>query len=351
MPLPPPSSYAKIYYNPAHVAGFGTAGALAAAVRGSTLKHATEWLRGEDTYTLHKPARRRFKREQIFVNGLDHQWSTDLVSLIGLADYNGGHKYILCIIDALSKFAWARALKDKTNDSVIRAFKSVFAEGRKPKLLRFDRGSEFMGRKFIAFLKKEGIVHFTADHSTKEALIERFNRTLQSRLWKYFSATNRRRYVDVLQDFVAAYNDRKHSSIGTAPSTVTPYNAEDVWKRLYGHMLRTKQRPPLSTKRPLFKVGDLVRISKLKKHFEQSYKTNWSREFFTVHKIIHSSIPRYVLKDADGEIIVGTFQHLELQRARSTVKVVRKVVRRTADDSDVRWRGYPDSLTTRVSRP
>ena len=349
--LPPPASYARVYYDPAHVAGYGTSSALAASVEGSTPRHAAAWLSGQDTHTLHRSSRKRFDHEQIFVNGLDHQWSCDLISLVGLAPMNSGFKYLLTIIDALSKYAWVRPLKDKTNDSVIKAFRSVFAQGRKPRLLRFDRGSEFMGRKFIAFLKTQKIVHFTADHLTKEAIVERFNRTLQSRMWKYFSATNRQRYLDALPSFVEAYNNRIHSSIGMKPSSVTPYNAEDAWRQLYGHMLGGKRRQRPRPPKPLFKEGDLVRISKIKKHFEQAYKTNWSRELFKVSKTIPARVTRYTLTDLAGEDIVGTFQNFELQRVKSATKTVRRVIRRTKEGRDVQWRGYPDTLITLIPTP
>ena len=59
----------------------------------------------KETYTLHKPTRRRFPRRQVVVHGTDHQWQDDLVDLGKLASYNKGFKYLLTCIDVLSRYA------------------------------------------------------------------------------------------------------------------------------------------------------------------------------------------------------------------------------------------------------
>ena len=61
------------------------------------------WLQQQPGYTLHKPARKKFPRNKVFVNGLDEQWQCDLCDLTSLSQWNRGHKYILTCIDVLSK--------------------------------------------------------------------------------------------------------------------------------------------------------------------------------------------------------------------------------------------------------
>ena len=70
-----------------------------------------------------------------------------------------------------------------------------------------------------------------------------------------------------------SYNNTYHRSIGMAPSEVTSANQETVWQRLYGHE---------SVGTPKFTVGDRVRISKAKRHFEKGYMANWTEELFTI---------------------------------------------------------------------
>ena len=60
---------------------------------------------GQDTYILHKPARRNFKRSRVIVGGIDKQWQMDLADMQSLKDYNDGYRSLVCI-DVFSKYAW-----------------------------------------------------------------------------------------------------------------------------------------------------------------------------------------------------------------------------------------------------
>ncbi|KAI3373856.1 hypothetical protein L3Q82_022428, partial [Scortum barcoo] len=72
-----------------------------------------------------------------------------------------------------------------------------------------------------ALMKKHGIVHFSMASDHKASVIERFNCTLKTRMWRYFTANNTRRYLDVLQDLVRSYNHTYHKSIKMTPMQVT----------------------------------------------------------------------------------------------------------------------------------
>jgi hypothetical protein len=80
------------------------------------------WLQSQDTYTLHKPTRRRFPRRRVVFYGIDHQWQADLVDLAKLSSYNKGFKYLLICIDVLSRYQWVVPLTDKTGKTLKDAF-------------------------------------------------------------------------------------------------------------------------------------------------------------------------------------------------------------------------------------
>ena len=103
-----------------------------------------------------------------------------------------------------------------------------------------------------------------------------------------------------------SYNDTYHLSIGMAPSEVNSTNQETVWQRLYGH------ESLFGT--PKFRVGDRVRISKAKRHFEKGYMANWTEELFTIVDANRSNPPVYRLVDWHGEQFDGTFYEPELQK-------------------------------------
>ena len=167
-----------------------------------------------------------------------------------------------------SKLAWCVPLKNKSAASLVAAFTQLLSNGA-PNTLQTDKGTEFLNRSLQKLLKEHGVHHFaTHNEETKASIVERFNRTLKTRMWRYLTKTQSVRYVDVLQAFMRSYNDTYHRSIGMAPSEVTSTNQETVWQRLYGHE---------SVGTPKFRVGNRVRISKAKRHFEKGYMANCLR--------------------------------------------------------------------------
>jgi len=74
------------------------------------------------------------------VGGLDDQWVADLIEVQPLGKYNKGIRYLLTVIDVLSKYAWVQPLKNKTGPSVVEAFETIVEEGRKPVRLQTDKG-------------------------------------------------------------------------------------------------------------------------------------------------------------------------------------------------------------------
>jgi len=127
--------------------------------------------------------------------------------------------------DVLSKYVWIEPLRDKTSNCVIKAFQRVFSrrEGRVPIYLQTDKGKEFIARPMQKFLKESDIrFRVTHNRDIKAAIVERFNKTLKERMWRYFTHT--RRYIEVLQDIVRAYNHTRHSS-RMQPAIVTRENA------------------------------------------------------------------------------------------------------------------------------
>ena len=128
---PAPSKFANAYYDVKSPAAFtGNARVLAKEVKGAIEHQAREWLRGQDTYTLHKPARRQFFHESIYLEGLDYQWSADLLDVQAHAHENDGVRYLLTVIDGLSKYAWVRPLMDKSATTIAIALEDVFVTSK-----------------------------------------------------------------------------------------------------------------------------------------------------------------------------------------------------------------------------
>ena len=197
-------------------------------------------------------------------------------------------------------------------------------------------------------LRRYDVKFYTSENEdTKAAVVERFNRTLKQKMYRYFTAKRTRRYVDVLPDLVHSYNNTHHRSIGMAPMEVTADNEDMVRERLY----------PLKPKtlRWKFNVGDKVRISMQRRPFKKGYVGNWSEELFVVGTRLPTSPVTYKLKDLAGDDIKGTFYTDELQfvtKLDDALFDVERIVktRKRAGKVEylVKWRGYSDKFNSWV---
>ena len=89
------------------------------------------------------------------------------------------------------------AKKNKSAASLVAAFTQLLSNGA-PNTLQTDKGTEFFNRSLQKLLKEHGVHHFaTHNEETKASIVERFNRTLKTRMWRYFTKTQSVRYVDV----------------------------------------------------------------------------------------------------------------------------------------------------------
>ena len=343
-----------LYYDPSHPAAFGGVGAIQHSAKRDgkhvTAREIKTWLRERDTYTLHKPVQRHFKRNRVIVSGIDSQWQADLVDMASFAKQNKGFRYILTCIDIFSKFAWARTLKDKTGKSIIHAFQSIFNEqNRKPKTLQTDKGGEFLNRPFQTFLRTHHIHFFTTHNETKASIVERFNRTLKTKMWRYFTANGSYSYVTILQHLLTGYNAHIHRSIGMAPKHVNVTNREQVWHTLYG-----REKMTLSIPNFKFKLGDTVRISMTTQPFRKGYLPQWTEEIFTISERIPRHPPVYTLNDYNNDAIKGSFYEYELQlvsKKKQTYrieKVLRHRRRHGKKEYFVKWKDYPSKFNSWV---
>src|SRR6266536_1864806 len=96
-------------------------------------------------------------------------------------------------------------------------------------------------------------------------------------------------------------------------------------------------------RKPRFKVGDRVRINRIKRTFEKGYLPNWSEELFTIDEVQKTVPVTYVIKDTLGDVVKGSFYHEELQKSNQEVYRVEKVIRKKKIDGIehalVKWVG------------
>lgn len=306
---------------------------------------------------LHKPARRNYPRRSTITLGIDDLWQADLVemdsgNLKGISKINKGYKYLLTIIDTFSKFAWAIPVKNKTGESVSKVMSICFknlsqgvdlnSQHKPPKNLQTDNGKEFYNKDFKKLMEQNKINHYSTYSDKKAAIVERFNRSLKELMWKQFSIQGNYKWVDILPNLLNIYNNRKHRTIGMTPCEAS--SRLEKPQRVASERLSPKDAPKIHLK-IRFKVGDYVRINKLKHMFEKGYTPNWSTEIFVIDKVFKNIPPYYHIKDMKGEEIKGTFYEQELQKTKipTNIYLVEKILKRKGNKVYVKWLGFDNT--------
>ena len=302
-----------------------------------------DWLRGQEAYTLHKAAPKRFARRPTVVAGPHEQLQADLMDVRSHKEANDGTTFLLTAVDVFSKVGWAIPLRTKTGKEVSNALRGLFSDYR-VRALQTDKGKEFLNKDVEAVLRDAKVTSFVSqDDVVKASIVERFNKTLRGK----YTDISRTPAVLVLSTPCQTLSTRTtgstHASTGLAPRDVGPSNVEDVWQTLYGG-------PELAvTSSPKLSAGDYVKLSTRGLAFERGYTPNWSVETFKVREVRRDERPVvYVVEDLNGDAIEGTFYEKQLQRVSlpetfRIERVIRSRTRRGVREHYVRWLGYPDS--------
>ena len=330
------------YFDPQSPSSFGGVKRLAQSAQIHPLK-VRKWLKQQWTYTLHQPVKKSFPTRKYMARGLHHQWQADLVEMQHFSHANAGHRYMLCVIDIFSRYAFARPLKSKTGPDVADALESIFKEsGITPRLLQTDQGLEFYNRHVRQVLNQYNVELFSVYTDKKAAIVERFNRTLKSRMYRAFTHQGNYRWLEMLPKLIESYNHSYHRSIKTMPANVNKMNEVDLWNSQYSDLT-----PGVASKSKL-KVGDRVRLIKEKGVFAKGYLQNWTDEEFIIHKVNSKYKPiMYTLVDLEGEEIHGGFYTEELQKVENAThlyrieRIIRTRPRGTHQkEALVKWKGY-----------
>ena len=201
-----------------------------------------------------------------------------------------------------------------------------------------DSGGEFYNVKVQAFFKKHGVNHFSTHGDPHGSVVERWNRTLKTNMYCYFTAHNTLKYIDVLPALVKAYNHSYHRSIQEKPVNVNESNAAEIWYRLYDTKKDNK------VKKPQCKVGDKVRLNEKFHPFKKGYLPGWTKEVFLVKEIYTTKpVVTYKLTEWDGSPIKGKFYEPDLQKVNVTDESlfsIDQVLKRKGKQVFVSWKGW-----------
>lgn len=333
-----------------------------------SLRQIQHWLLGQRSFTLHRPARKKYKMKKVVVGGANIQLQMDLVDMQAWASQNSGYRYILLAVDCFSRYAYSRPLKTKQGQVVVASIEEILDEAekrvdRKIKQLQVDEGTEFYNHHVKSLLENRHVSIFSTKSPTKAQMVERLIRTLRSRQERFNTLGGKRVWLKSFPLLVSSYNKTSHSALpkDMAPSDVTLKNERMVWKHLYGEefFLNKPLGKQAEKKTVLLKVGASVRLSKRKKTFEKAYYQNYTDEIFFISHVSKSTRPpSYRISDVHGEVLEGVFYRPELSpvsfnevakrgpksEAYAVEDILKEEIRKGGKKFlFVKWRGYPSS--------
>ena len=134
---------------------------------------------------LHKPIIRKIGKRRMHSAFKDNIRGADLADMQLISKFNKGFRFLLCVIDIFSKYAWVVPLKEKKGVSIVNTFQKVLKQSnRKPNKIWVGKGSEFYNNSFKKWLQNNNIAMYSTRNEGKSVVAERFVRTLKSSLKK-----------------------------------------------------------------------------------------------------------------------------------------------------------------------
>jgi hypothetical protein len=345
----------EVYFNPKYAGAFTGPDKLFRFIQKDgkyniSKKAVKKWIQSQEVYTTNRTVFHKINRRKVISPYIDYLWDADCASFRDYSKFNDGMGYFCLVIDIASRFVWTQAIQTPSGQEIKKVFENIFKTKRKPEHLRTDQGSEFSNTVMKKVFKHNKIIHYVTQNVVKANYAERAIQTFKSRIFRYLRAKQTYRWVDILADVTAAYNNTFHRIIKQTPASVTKKDENELWLKSY-------QPSPINFSRKnifKFNIGDIVRISKLRKPFHRYYSEHWTNELFIVQeRDVKQNIPAYTLTDYANEPILGIFYEPELQRVfidENTVYNIEKVIktrtRNKKKESLVRWVGWPPKFDT-----
>ena len=300
------------------------------------------------------------KRRQYHYNlgSKNYLFQMDIADLFGdnrdrISKMNDSSKYILIIVNCLTKRVYAYPLINRINSTIInvleKAFKDIGLKPCKDKkhfLTNFQVDKEFIvGIELQKFFKNYCLNVYYTQSVFKAAMAERFIKYCKEKLASRMEALRTEKWIPLLKDIVLQYNTtRKHTSTNLTPMEAEKYPSAALMRILEKNYKKATKYPPKKSYK--FKLGQNVRLlQKSKNVFRKNYQRRFTANTFIIyHRRKVNFINIYYLKTRKGEKLKGSFREDELRLANTTDEVYPyTIIKRKNNQSLVHYDGFPSS--------
>ena len=266
---------------------------------------------------------------------------------------NENMKYILIIINALTKYAYAYPLPDRQNKNIIKALETAFKDMNLKKCPRknfFETNiqvdQEFIvGKKLQQFFKDWCINVYYTQSKHKACMAERYVRYLKEKLVNRMESKKTEVWVPLLKDLLKQYNTlRKQNTTDMTPKTAEKYPSLAFVKILEKNVKKAKIYPV--RKKFKFRINDKVRVLVRKKNiFRKDYQARFTYDIYTIvtyRKVLNQNL--YYLQTRKGQLLKGSYREDELKLADDKDEYYPySVVRRRGNQTLVHYDGFESS--------
>ena len=270
------NNISKMYYDPK--TGFLSASKLYKKLHPVypeiKLKEIQAFIDKQYSAQLNKQVKKPKKYNTIFSPAPRNNFQMDIIVYDRYAFHN--YKYILVVIDVYSRYVACRAMTNRNMSTILAKTKDIFKEMGVPNNLNCD--NEFNKKEFNKFVQDHNITMYYSqpDEINKNAIVERFNRTIAELLQRWRTATGKYDWYKVLPAICQNYNNTFHRTIKDTPSNL-----------FLKKKTTNQQRMVIKLK---FKVGDKVRKKVIKKVFDKGDILKFSKDVYIIRMIDKNKI-------------------------------------------------------------
>lgn len=283
-----------------------------------SLSDVRSWLDRQYTFQINRQGVRPKYYRTILANKPKDNYQVDVLVYNRYEDQ--GFKNILCVVDVNSRYVMCVPLKSRkvgTEEEIqglLPAIKKVFDKLGKPKNVNSD--NEFLVSKQIQqYFRDNNIRHHVSerDEINKQAIVERFNRTIARLIQRWRQGTGRTDWHNVLDDLVKNYNNSYHRTVKAKPV--------DIWEHR-----ATNNQSPIHIFETELSVGDIVRIKQIKGILSKGdFLTYSPEEYVIVEKKDGTEngikLKKFKLKNiATNEVLKRYYKDYELKQVSAIVE-------------------------------
>lgn len=260
-----------------------------------TLKQITEFIEKQLARQLTKETKKPEVYSSIVSPAVGNNYQIDLM-IYDRYEFNH-YKYILCVVDVYSRYVQVKALTSRQFPKIMENLKAIFKTMGIPNNINVD--NEFNTNEFNKYCSDHNINVFYSlpDEINKNAIVERFNRTLAQLLQRWRIGTGKHDWVVALPKIINNYNSTIHSTINAKPKDV--FDGKDINKQFVIRTLKT------------LKVGDNVRRKIVKQTFDKGDVIKNSKMIYTIVRIEKN---KFYLEDEEGNELDRPFKEYELSK-------------------------------------